>query len=60
MADGLAKVSPTRGSCTISLPIGEEEYGVVVNDPKRFRKWLTESFVLYPELFPAGFARAFR
>jgi len=60
MADGLANASPTRGSCTISLPIGEEEYGVVVNDPKRFRKWLTDSFALYPELFPAGFAQGFQ
>lgn len=60
MADGWANHSPTRGSRTICLPIGEEEYHDVVKDAKRFREWLLECFTATPELFPAGFDERFQ
>jgi hypothetical protein len=60
MADGLANASPTqRDIHTICLPITEENYRAVVEDARRFRKWLTEEFQHHPELFPAGFAEGF-
>jgi hypothetical protein len=59
MANGKANESPTTVIRTICLPIAEERYVEVVEDPAAFRGWLLESFRQCPELFPAGFAQGF-
>jgi hypothetical protein len=58
MAEGSASVS-CRGHATICLPIEEDEYDVVVEDPKEFRQWLDRCFAEMPELFPQGFSRGY-
>jgi hypothetical protein len=44
---------------TICLPIEEERYRRLVDEPATFRSWLLECFARFPELFPEGFARGF-
>src|SRR3954447_14681682 len=58
MAEGLATRS-SRGHRTICLPIAEEAYRHVVNDPVAFRRWIDDCFREAPELFPADFARGY-
>jgi hypothetical protein len=58
MAHGRANGSPPVIR-TICLPIAEERYRHIVDDPRAFRAWLQECFHHSPELFPAGFARGF-
>lgn len=61
MADGSANGSPARWGCrTICLPIAEEQYGEVVEDAQRFRRWLEESSRQMPEVFPDGFGKGFQ
>ena len=45
-----------HGHRTIILPITEEQYAEIVENPQRFRaEWLEPFFATCPELFPPGF-----
>lgn len=58
MAEGKAQ-KPLKPCRTICLPIAEETYAEIVNDPRKFREWLEEAFRHMPELFPQGFEHGF-
>jgi hypothetical protein len=58
MAEGSA-LALCRGHATICLPIGEDEYEAIVENPKEFRQWLDSCFAEMPELFPEGFAEGY-
>ena len=55
MAEGNATRS-SRGHRTICVPIEEEDYLRIINDPKAFRLTVDDCFSQNPELFPANFA----
>jgi hypothetical protein len=38
------------------VPLAEEAYWPVINDPVAFRRWIDDGFQESPELFPANFA----
>jgi hypothetical protein len=59
MADGTATRS-SRGHRTICLPIPEEAYPRIVNDPGEFRRTIDDCFRRTPELFPPDFARGYQ
>jgi hypothetical protein len=59
MAKGTATRS-SRGHRTICLPIAEETYPQIVNDPGEFRRTIDDCFRRMPELFPANFAHGYR
>jgi len=42
------------------LPIAEEAYSQIVNDPAEFRRAIDDCFRRMPELFPADFANGYR
>lgn len=50
----------TRSCSTICLPVGNESYLEFVEDPRRFRCWLEQSFRDHPELFPKAFSQGYR
>ena len=50
----------SRGHRTICLPISEEAYSRIIDDPVAFRRALDECFQGMPELFPANFAHGYR
>src|SRR5512135_3744967 len=54
MAASLATRS-SRGHRTICLPIAEEAYRQIVNDPVKFRHAIDDDFRRMPELFPRNF-----
>jgi hypothetical protein len=56
MANGLAQ----RESCTICLPIAEDEYRKIMDSWPDVRQWIQRCFKESPELFPANFAQGFR
>jgi len=58
MADGTVARS-SREHRTICLPISEDSYRCVVDDPAAFRRRLDEGFRATPELFPPGFDRGY-
>lgn len=58
MADGTVARS-SRVHRTICLPISEDSYRVIVDDPAAFRRRLDEGFRATPELFPPGFDRGY-
>src|SRR3954453_13136289 len=58
MADGTVARS-SRQHRTICLPISEDSYRRVVDDPAAFRRLLDEGFRATPELFPPGFDRGY-
>ena len=58
MADGTVARS-SREHRTICLPISEDSYRGVVDDPAAFRRLLEEGFRATPELFPPGFDRGY-
>jgi hypothetical protein len=58
MAYETANQSP-KPQRTICLPIAEERYRQLVEDPQAFRAWLLECFQHTPELFPEGFGQGF-
>jgi len=58
MANGMANKSPAAIR-TICLPIEEERYRQIVDDPAAFAAWLRDCFQRYPALFPEGFAQGF-
>jgi hypothetical protein len=43
-----------RQSCTICLPIAEEEYRNIMNSWTEIRQWIQRAFQETPELFPAN------
>jgi hypothetical protein len=59
MAKGSATRS-SRGHRTICVPISEELYTQIVNDPQEFRRTLDECFRQHPELFPRNFAEGYQ
>ena len=46
----------SRGQRTICLPITDDAYLQIINDPQEFRRILDRSFRQAPELFPNDFA----
>ena len=54
MAEAIATRS-SRGHRTICLPIAEEAYRQIVNDPVEFRRTIEDCFRRMPELFPRDF-----
>jgi hypothetical protein len=59
MAELLA-TRASRGHRTISLPISEQAYLRIVNDPGEFRRAIDDRFRQAPELFPANFADGYQ
>jgi hypothetical protein len=59
MAKGIATRS-SRGHRTICVPISEEAYAQVINDPQLFRRNLDECFRQMPDLFPKNFAAGYQ
>jgi hypothetical protein len=57
-AEGATRLS--RGHRTICLPISEEAYARIIDDPAAFRRALDECFRGMPELFPADLAHGYR
>src|SRR5579872_442833 len=49
-----------RRCSTICLPVDQDTYRRLVDDPRRFRCWLDPSFRDGPELFPKDFVRGYR
>jgi hypothetical protein len=49
-----------RSCSTICLPVGTGAYPDLVADPRRFRRWLDQSFRDHPELFPKAFTHGYR
>lgn len=49
-----------RGCSTICLPIDQQDYGRIVEDPRAFRAALDALYVRMPELFPPAFAQGYR
>ena len=60
MADKSATPRTRYGQCTITLPMTEEHYDKIVNNPQRFRtEWLAPFYASCPELFPDGFDKGY-
>jgi hypothetical protein len=49
-----------RSCSTICLPISNDVYRDLIDDPRRFREWLDSTFRAHPELFPTAFAQGYR
>jgi hypothetical protein len=49
-----------RCCSTICLPVDQDSYQQVVDDPARFRAWLDRAFRDSPELFPEAFSKGYR
>ena len=58
MAEAIATQS-SRGHRTICLPIAEEAYRQIVNDPVAFRRTIDDCVRQMPELFPANLAHGY-
>ena len=43
-----------RGSKTICLPETEDAYNKVIDNPKEYRAWLDNQYLVHPQLFPIG------
>jgi hypothetical protein len=50
----------SRGQRTICLPIAQDVYARIVNDPREFRRTLDEAFRRAPELFPDDFGSGYQ
>jgi len=59
MTGGTATRSP-RGHRTICLPISEEAYRKIVDDPGEFRAAIDDCYQRTPELFPPNFAGGYQ
>ena len=44
-----------RGDRTLCLPIPEETYQQIIDDPRAFRRTIDHRFRRMPELFPRNF-----
>lgn len=60
MAQGTTTSSSHRNNATIILPIEQEEYEKIVQNPKGFRRWLDQHYKRHPELFPKKFAAGYK
>jgi hypothetical protein len=49
-----------RRCSTICLPIDQDDYRRLCDDPRRFRSWLDRAFRAHSELFPKAFAQGYR
>ena len=45
---------------TICLPISQEEYDAIIDDPKNFRKCIDARLELFSELFPSEITNGYR
>jgi hypothetical protein len=59
MAEGTAVERP-RTCRTICVPIAEEQYVNIVDDPQVFRRWIEELAEQMPELFPENISQGFQ
>jgi hypothetical protein len=59
MAAGIATRS-SRGHRTICLPIAEQTYAQIINDPPKFRDAIDDCFRRSPELFPPDLALGYQ
>jgi len=60
MADKPTKSRARNGQRTITLPITEEHYAEIIDNPERFRlEWLDVFYTDCPELFPPGFEKGY-
>src|SRR5436309_10503846 len=50
----------SRGHRTICLPITEDAYSLIIDDPRAFRRTLDDAFREAPELFPTDFTRDYQ
>ena len=54
------KKRTSNGKHTLVLPITEEHYTSIIDDPKRLRsEWLEPMYIDCPELFPPGFDKGY-
>lgn len=61
MAKEPATPRARNGQRTITLPMTEEQYEKIIDDPRRFRtEWLDPFFADCPELFPPGFEKGYQ
>jgi hypothetical protein len=60
MARKSATKHPPSGQCTITLPITQEQYDKIIDNPQAFREeWLDAFYADCPELFPPGFEKGY-
>ena len=60
MVKEATKNRASNGKHTIVLPITEEHYASIFDDPQRFRsEWLEPMYIDCPELFPPGFDKGY-
>ena len=59
MANGLATALHRRNR-TICVPVAEDEYEQVIDDPREFRRLLDRCYHQMPELFPEGFSQGYK
>jgi len=60
MANKPARLRTRQGQRTIILPITQEEYVEMIDDPQRFRaEWLDPLYADCPELFPQDFENGY-
>ncbi len=60
MAHEPATTRARNGQRTITLPMTEEQYAEIIDDPQRFRdEWLDSFYADCPELFPVGFEKGY-
>jgi hypothetical protein len=52
--------SAYRNNRTICLPISQEEYDAIIDDPKNFRKCIDARLELFSELFPSEITNGYR
>jgi hypothetical protein len=52
--------SAYRNNRTICLPISQEEYDAIIDDPKKFRKCVDARFERFSELFPSEITNGYR
>ena len=50
----------TRACKRVTLPIGQETYGQIIEDDQLFRRYLDQMIEQYPELFPAQINGGYR
>ena len=52
--------SAYQNNKTICLPISQEKHDAIVNDSKKFRKWIDDCYAQFSELFPSEIANGYR